>query len=42
MSALPIGCFAGALATDVVYQQTSEIQWANFSAWFLAFGMVLG
>lgn len=42
MSALPIVCFAGALATDVTYQQTSEIQWANFSAWLLAIGMVLG
>ena len=42
MFSLPMVCFAGALATDVVYQQTSEIQWANFSAWLLAIGMALG
>lgn len=42
MSTLSIFCFAGALATDIVYQRTSEIQWANFSAWLLAIGMALG
>jgi uncharacterized membrane protein len=42
MSALPIICFAGALATDISYWRTSEIQWANFSAWLLAIGMALG
>jgi uncharacterized membrane protein len=42
MSALPLICFAGALVTDVLYWRTSEIQWANFSAWLLALGMPLG
>ena len=42
MFTLPMLCFAGALATDIAYQQTSEIQWANFSAWLLAIGMALG
>jgi uncharacterized membrane protein len=42
MSALPVICFAGALATDLAYWRTSEIQWANFSAWLLAIGMALG
>ena len=41
-SALPTFAFIGALATDVTYWQTSGIQWANFSAWLLAIGMVLG
>ena len=41
-SALPTFAFIGALATDVTYWQTSDIQWANFSAWLLAIGMVLG
>jgi len=38
----PILCFLGALATDVTYWRTSDIQWSNFSAWLLAIGMVLG
>lgn len=42
VSALPIVCFAGALVTDVAYWRTSDIQWANFSAWLLAVGMALG
>jgi uncharacterized membrane protein len=41
-SALPTFSFLGALVTDVAYWQTSDIQWANFSAWLLAIGMVLG
>ncbi len=38
----PIACFTGAMITDVVYSRTAEIQWANFSAWLLAFGMLMG
>lgn len=38
----PIVCFAGAMLTDIVYSQTAEIQWSNFSAWFLAFGVFFG
>ncbi len=38
----PIACFAGAMMTDIVYARTAEIQWANFSAWLLAFGMATG
>ena len=41
-SALPTFSFLGALVTDVAYWRTSDIQWANFSAWLLAIGMVLG
>lgn len=32
----------GALATDVTYWQTAEMMWANFSAWLLFAGLVLG
>lgn len=39
---LPLACFTAAVATDVMYWQTSVIQWANFSAWLLAVGMALG
>jgi len=38
----PIACFTGALLTDITYAQTAVIQWANFSAWLLAFGMLTG
>lgn len=35
-------CFAGALLTDIAYARSAEMQWANFSAWLLAFGMLFG
>lgn len=38
----PIACFTGALLTDIAYLNTAEIQWANFSAWLLAFGVFTG
>lgn len=34
--------FLGAFITDVSYSQTFEIQWANFSAWLIAGGLVTG
>ena len=37
----PATCFAGALLTDIAYSKTADIQWANFSAWLLAFAMLL-
>ena len=42
LSAFPIACFTGALATDVVYTRTADMMWADFSAWLLALGMLLG
>ena len=38
----PIACFTGALMTDIAYAESAQIQWANFSAWLLAFGMFMG
>jgi uncharacterized membrane protein len=38
----PIACFTGAMVTDITYAQTALIQWANFSAWLLAAGMLTG
>ncbi|WP_025662094.1 DUF2231 domain-containing protein [Rhizobium sp. IBUN] len=35
-------CLTGALATDIAYWQTAEMVWANFSAWLLTAGLVLG
>lgn len=38
----PIACFTGALLTDIVYASSAQVQWANFSAWLLAFGVLMG
>ena len=35
---VPIVCFTGALVTDIVYSQTADMQWTNFSAWLLLVG----
>lgn len=39
---VPIVCFIGALLTDIVYFATAEMQWANFSSWFLVVGVIVG
>ncbi len=38
----PIACFSGALLTDIAYAATADMIWADFSAWLLAAGMILG
>ncbi|MBO9499001.1 MAG: DUF2231 domain-containing protein [Novosphingobium sp.] len=38
----PIACFTGAMITDVVYSRIGVMQWSNFSAWLLAFGLLFG
>lgn len=38
---IPIACFIGALITDIVYTQTYDMQWATFSVWLLAAGLVV-
>ncbi len=38
----PIVCFVGAFATNLAYWRTADMQWANFSAWLLAAGLVFG
>jgi uncharacterized membrane protein len=35
-------CFLGTLITDLVYRQTAEMMWTNFSAWLLTAGLLLG
>jgi len=37
---VPIACFVGTLITDIAYALTANMQWANFSAWLLAVGLV--
>lgn len=38
----PIVCFVGALLTDIAYWRTAFIMWANFSAWLITAGLVMG
>jgi uncharacterized membrane protein len=38
----PIACFCAALATDIAYSQTAQMLWADFSAWLLAAGGIVG
>lgn len=40
--AFPIGLFTFAVATDVAYLRTAELQWTNFSAWSIAAGLAMG
>ena len=38
----PIVCFVGTLLTDIAYWRTAEMMWADFSAWLVSAGVVLG
>jgi len=40
--AFPISLFSAALATDIAYLRTAEIQWTNFSAWLIVGALVFG
>jgi uncharacterized membrane protein len=40
--AFPLPLFAGALLSDFAYRSTFHIQWANFSSWLIAGGLVGG
>ncbi len=42
LAAYPIACFTGAFLTDIVYAETYEMMWANFSAWLIVVGLVMG
>lgn len=35
-------CFIGTMLTDLTYWRTAEMMWADFSAWQLLAGLVLG
>jgi uncharacterized membrane protein len=37
----PVAYFTAALATDLVYRQTAEVMWQNFSVWLIAVGLVM-
>jgi len=38
----PIVCFTGAMLTDITYSNSPQVQWANFSQWLLAVGLIMG
>jgi uncharacterized membrane protein len=38
----PIVCFVGTLVTDIAYWATANVMWANFSAWLLTVGLIMG
>lgn len=39
---IPIACFVGTLLSDVMYWRTASMQWANFSAWLVTIGVIIG
>jgi len=38
----PIACFIGALLTDIAYAASGEMMWADFSAWLITAGLIMG
>jgi uncharacterized membrane protein len=38
----PIACFVGTLLTDLTYWWTADMMWADFSAWLLTVGVIIG
>ena len=37
-----IACFVGTLLTDLTYWRTANIMWADFSAWLVTVGVIIG
>jgi uncharacterized membrane protein len=40
--AFPLPLFLGALLSDIAYAKTFHVQWANFSSWLIAGGLLVG
>lgn len=38
----PIVCFVGTLLTDIAYWRTADMMWADFSAWLVTVGVIMG
>ena len=38
----PIVCFVGTLLTDLIYWRTADMMWADFSAWLVTVGVIMG
>ena len=39
---VPIVCFVGTLLSDLMYWKSASMQWANFSAWLITIGVIIG
>ena len=39
---VPIVCFVGTLLTDLTYWRTADMMWADFSAWLVTVGVIMG
>ncbi|TPK69029.1 DUF2231 domain-containing protein [Mesorhizobium sp. B2-4-15] len=39
---IPIACFVGTFLTDMTYWRTAEMMWADFSAWLVTIGVIIG
>jgi uncharacterized membrane protein len=37
-----IACFVGTLLSDLMYWESANVQWANFSAWLVTIGVIVG
>jgi uncharacterized membrane protein len=42
LAAFTASCFVGTLATDLAYWRTADMMWADFSAWLLTVGVIVG
>lgn len=42
LAAYPLAFFSAALASDIAYANTAQMQWANFSVWLIAGGLLMG
>lgn len=40
--AFPFSLFLGALVSDLAYWSSFQVQWANFSSWLIAGGLLVG
>lgn len=40
--AFAVSCLIGGLATDIMYVQTANIMWADFSTWLVTVGALVG
>lgn len=42
LAPISLVCFAGALVTDLAYWRTAQMMWADFSAWLVTAGVLIG
>ena len=42
LSAYPLALFTSAFVTDIIYANTAQMMWANFSIWLITGGLLTG